>query len=495
VRTFGVLFGITVLTALPTIASDISGHWTGSVTLSNGAILPAELRLRTQGNQVTGTAQLFDPSPLLSVQDGKLQNNTVSFRVAMSSGGMNDHVELVQIQLTIEGDTLRGTLSSPNADLQGVMLLRLVKPSTGENLSPYLFVWASTTDPQKTDFLAVIDALPQSHQYGRVVATLPVDVRGGVAHHTEHQMTPAGTLFANLFAAGRTYLLDLHQPLAPRLLTSFDNFGAFSHPHSFVREPNGNILATFQQGGEHNSAPGGLVELSPQGKLIRTSSAEDPNYRGFLRPYSLAVVPQLNRVITTCSDMEETQQTRAIQIWRLSDLRLLKTIELPQGPRGVEGLDSAEPRVLADGITVLVSTFECGLYRIQGLDGDSPRAELVYDFESARCAVPLQIDHFWIQPVPPSSIVAIDIADPAKPKEVSRLALGPWDWPHWMSLEPNGRRFVLTGYSGLSDRVLVGMIDAQGNLSLDDRFGKSDSGEPGLLLDRAKPHGAVFSIP
>jgi hypothetical protein len=476
-------------------ASDVSGNWSGSVTLSIGVTLPADLQLKDDGYRVTGTAQIFEPSHSLSIQDAKHEGNTLTFRVPIPSGEMGGSVELAQFQLTLDGDILHGSLGDSKDTLQGSVLLRLVKPSVSERLSPYLFVWASTTDLQKTDFLAVVDALPQSKQYGHIVASLPVDVQRGGAHHTEHQMTPAGTLFANLFMAGRTYLFDLHQPLTPRILSSFDNFGSLSHPHSFVREPNGNILVTFQQSGEHNAAPGGLVELNPDGKLLRTSSAQDPNYHGFLRPYSLAIVPRLDRVITTCSDMEKKESTRAVQVWRLSDLKLLKTIELPPGPRGVEGQASAEPRLLADGITVLVSTFECGLYRLKGLDGDSPGADLVYDFGGTRCAVPVQIDSFWIQTVVPNSLVVIDIAEPSKPKEISRLALGQWDWPHWMSIEPQGRRFVLTGYGGLSDRVVLGSIDTQGNLVLDDRFGERDSGEPGLRLDKARPHGAVFSIP
>jgi len=494
-RVLALVLAATIVGVPSASASDVSGHWSGSVTLSIGVTLPADLQLKDDGYRVTGTAQIFDPSPLLSIQDAKHEGNTLTFRVPIPSGEMGGSVTLAQFQLTLDGEILHGNVRDSMDTLQGSVFLRLVKPSVSEKLSPYLFVWASTTDLQKTDFLAVVDVLPQSKQYGHIVASLPVDVRHGGAHHTEHQMTPAGTLFANLFTVGRTYLFDLHQPLAPRILTSFDNFGSLSSPHSFVREPNGNILVTFQQSGEHNAAPGGLVELSPDGKLLRTSSAQDPNYHGFLRPYSLAIVPRLDRVITTCSDMEQKESTRAVQIWRLSDLKLLKTIELPPGPRGVEGQASAEPRLLADGITVLVSTFECGLYRLKGLDGDSPGADLVYDFGGARCAVPVQIDSFWIQTVALNSLVVLDIADPSKPKEISRIALGQWDWPHWMSIEPQGRRFVLTGYGGLSDRVVLGSIDTQGNLVLDDRFGEHDSGEPGLRLDKARPHGAVFSIP
>ena len=43
-----------------------------------------------------------------------------------------------------------------------------------------------------------------------------------------------------------------------------------------------------------------------------------------------------------------------------------------------------------------------------------------------------------------------------------------------MLIELSGRRFVLTGYQGLSGRVVLGSIDSAGNLSIDDHFGKGD---------------------
>ena len=44
----------------------------------------------------------------------------------------------------------------------------------------------------------------------------------------------------------------------------------------------------------------------------------------------------------------------------LSDLKLIRTVRLPHGPRGNEGNDPAKPRVLADGRTVVVSSFNSG---------------------------------------------------------------------------------------------------------------------------------------
>jgi len=374
----------------------------------------------------------------------------------------------------------------------------------GARPSPYLFVWSSSTGPGN-DFLATLDVGEGSPTYGQIVARLPVDIRRGAAHHTEHEMTPAGTLFANLFLAGRTYLFDLRQPLAPRILTQFDSVGPYMHPHSFVRRANGNILATFQMSGHGDVAPGGVIELTPSGEVLDVSPADDPNYSGYCRPYSMALVPRLDRIVSTCTDMEPAalggKPTQAIQIWRLSDLERLKTIDLPNGPRGVEGANSSEPRLLPDGETVLVGTFNCGLYLLKNLATASPSAELVYDFKGVfpACALPVIFDHYWIQAMGasgPPSLVTLDIANPAKPVEVSRLELDPADHvgPHWLAREPYGRRIVFTGGLGES-RVVLGVVASDGRVTLDSHLKEPGAGKPGIVMENAVPHGAVFSIP
>src|SRR6185436_18772606 len=104
-------------------------------------------------------------------------------------------------------------------------------------------------------------------------------------HHTEAEMPPNGHLLANGFHAGRTWLFDLSQPLQPRILTSFGDLAGFSHPHTYVRLANGNVLTTFQyladsgakqhepghetmaQNTEH--VTGGLVEMDERGTPVR----------------------------------------------------------------------------------------------------------------------------------------------------------------------------------------------------------------------------------
>lgn len=374
----------------------------------------------------------------------------------------------------------------------------------GQNSSSYLFVWAGDADRKESDFLAVIDVRPKSEQYGRIVKTLPVGATGTVPHHAEHEMPLGNILFANGFGSGQTFRFDLSQPTKPRLLDSFIVAGDYMHPHSFVRLPNGNVLSTLQMRGHHNEEPGALAELDPKGNVVRIADASDEKVEKFIRPYSLAVVPALDRVIVTSADMDEKDVSHVVQVWRLSDFKLLKSIYL----QGVEGVDPAEPRLLTDGRTVMVSTFTCGLYRLTNLEGENPAAEFVHRFGGKNCALPVVAGNFWIQTVPDSrALVSLDISNPSKPVEASRLVLGEKDKPHWIALEPNGKRIVISGGGDtLESRLLIAKIDSKiGKLSLDEAFREKGANQAGISFDRenwkhgktgrAIPHGAVFSRP
>ena len=378
--------------------------------------------------------------------------------------------------------------------LLSFLLLSASTPPRGN----FLFVWTMDADAQQSDFLAVIDLDRASPSFGKVVATLPTGVRNGKSHHTEHDMPKGGILFANGFGAGQTWLFDLRQPHKPTIRASFTDAGAMMHPHSFVRLPNGNVLATFQMTGHDNKAPGGLAEIDNRGKIVRTSALTGLPQGEFVRPYSLAIVAKLDRIVTTSTDMHTDGPARSVQIWRLSDLKYLSTVILPPGPRGGENALPSEPRLLGDGRTVMVGTFSCGLYLLDGLATPNPNARLVHDFVGpGQCALPVVAGHYWVQAsasVP--GLVSLDISNPDRPRVVDTLKLRTDERPHWIALADDGRRIVISGRGAMESRLLVATIDQKnGKLALDpaidinlDRVSwpHGDSG-------KAIPHGAVFS--
>jgi hypothetical protein len=391
----------------------------------------------------------------------------------------------------------------------------------------YLFLWAGDADAKASDFVAVIDASPASAHYGNVVASIPTGVVGSHPHHTEQEMPANGHLLANGFHAGRTWLFDLSKPLAPRIITSFGDAAGYSHPHTFVRLSNGNVLATYQYKATpstqmaHDSGmamtpaaentTGGLVEMEETGRVLRSASATDTtiSYRGVF-PYSVLPMSAFDRAVSTTTDMDEKNlkaTSEWIQIWRLSDLTLLESIALPPGPRGDENRFTGEPRLLPDGKNVYIHTFNCGLYMLRGIDGPKPTVHFVKAFQGKDCGVPILAGHYWLQPVPEAhALVALDIADPEHPREVSTLVIGDDEKPHWLAIDPTGRRLVLNSSAGGrgGNRLFVINLDpGTGQLSFDDRFRDAGSDRAGISLSgrswphgfvgTAAPHGTVFS--
>ncbi len=367
----------------------------------------------------------------------------------------------------------------------------------------YLFVWAGDADGEDSDFLAVIDVGRDAPTYATVVATVPVGARSTVPHHTEYEYPPNDTVFANGWVAGRTFLIDLRDPLHPKLAGQFKGLQGYSFPHSFVRLPSGNVLATFQSEGDNYIPGGGLVEIDSRGRPVRSASARTTDADSALTwPYSLTVLPEINRAVSTNSDMGmppfdkwSYHDTYHVQVWSLDPLDLLSTIPLPESPEGTRQIAPNEPRVLADG-SVYVNTFSCGLYRITGLDGQQPKASFVFAFPGgepmvSECSVPVVYGKYWIQTVPAlPGLIALDVSDPNAPTEASRLVLAQqYAMPHWVAADRESGRLVVTG----ADRSWVLLIDfdeRSGTMTLDDTFRDGDASSAGVDFRRTSwPHG------
>ncbi len=151
-----------------------------------------------------------------------------------------------------------------------------------------------------------------------------------------------------------------------------------------------------------------------------------------------------------------------------------------------------------DGRTVLVSTFSCGLHLLEGLDTDTPSARLVAAFprkERMSCAIPVIAGHYYLVTVPAeNAVVSLDISDPTAPREVGRVTFAADDVPHWISLSPDRRRVVVTGYGAMQHRVeILGFDSVTGRLAVDQRFREAGAPTPGFRIE-GRPHGAVFSL-
>jgi len=415
----------------------------------------------------------------------------------------------------------RRTLASTGVAAILAALVACSKPAES-----YLFVWAGDSARKASDFLGVIDATPGSSHYGEIIASIATGAAGTHPHHTEQEMPADAHLLANGFMAGKSFLFDLSDPKRPRLSTSFGDVAGLTHPHTYTRLANGNVLATFQYAAEQSSmvmddshggmslggkhATGGLVEMDERGQMIRSGAARDTTVKDArIYPYSVLALPAIDRALSTTTDMDEADSVATsewVQVWRLSDLKLLHTFALPPGPRGDENKYTGEIRPLADGKSVYVHTFSCGVYLVRDLERAQPTVTFAHGFPGKDCGVPLVVGHFWLQPVPSlHGLVSLDISDPEHPREVSTATFGANELPHWIAVDPAGRRLALNsaGSGGGNRLFMVDFDPTTGSVSVDSRFRDAGDSSPGVRLSgkswphgftgTAVPHGTVFS--
>jgi hypothetical protein len=381
---------------------------------------------------------------------------------------------------------------------------------SGDRASQYLFVWAGPRSSDSSaamsnamganDFFAVLDADGTSPTYGKTLATHEVGTPGMMAHHMELSLPVGHSVFTSDYMTGQIFLVDVHNPLAPRVARRIDSVPGFRSPHSFARLQNGNVIVAMQFGNKTVAGdPGGLVEFDATGDFIRATSAADSAFRGArIRPNGIELMPAIDRIVTTSMPMDDERTADVIQVWQLSGLRLLHTLAMPIPAGDTGSVLPYDARVLADGRTAMVDTYYCRLYRVTDVASDQPRIELVHTLEHVRregCAVAVAAGHYWVVPVAYGrAIVSLDVSDPAHPVEVSTLRTDSTFFPHWLSVDPGSDRIVINSADDGESRVLIAHLNrATGQLSWDDRFQDAGSSRRGVSVDGASTRGKVMA--
>ncbi len=389
---------------------------------------------------------------------------------------------------------------------------------SGED-SPYLLVSAGDKDELDSDVLAVIDLRSDSRDLGKVIATTPTGMKGSLPHHMEYALPPEGELlFMNAHHHEMSMLVDVSNPRAPRVAKTFRPPAPLRYPHDYSRTPTGTRLVGFLRSEGKSIDPaesvtpgnhGGIAEYSADGTLLRTVMAGNAGGQP-VRPYAFALLPEIDRVVVTSALMMESVSADVLQIYRYSDLKLLKTIDLPAGKladgRLVDGSQRAGfgPRVLPDG-SVFLNSYGCTFYRLSKIGSDHPRLDTFFALDTptppkpepgwirGSCGIPVVFGHYWINPVGQlHTVIVLDIANPASPREVFRLPTPSTFNPHWLARDPQSNRLVLGAELGGEEGFFILRFDeASGRLSFDPAL-KGD-GQTGYvsLRNQSWPHGAT----
>lgn len=331
----------------------------------------------------------------------------------------------------------------------------------------------------------------------------------------EYAAPPAGELlFVNAHHHELSLLLDLDDPREIRARRTFLPPPPLRFPHDYTRTPSGTRLVGFlrSEGASPDPAEtavpgnaGGIAEYTRDGEFIRATMA---GVRGRVpvRPYAFALLPGIDRLVVTSAPMMERSWADVIQVYRYSDFKLLHTMDLPPGRlpdgRAMPGSERAGfgPRVLADG-SVFLNSYGCAFYHLTNIDRPVPTLRMVHALETptvagpsdirGSCGIPIVFGQYWIQPAGQlHQVVVLDIADPSRPREVSRLALPDSFNPHWLARDPRSDRLVLGAELGGEEGFYILRFDeATGALAFDTIF--TAEGKQGYisLKDQAWQHG------
>ena len=284
----------------------------------------------------------------------------------------------------------------------------------------YLYVWAGTGNDTTdgVDMMTVIDANSASATYATILAAVPVDSSGRMPHHTEFTLPATGPLFANDYSGDKSFLVDFSTPEAP----------AHPAPGERSRRPAVAFIRAFAQRARagHGAVwrwfragrPGWARRVRRGGKPVRSGWSRDstfPNAR--IRTYAITVVPESDRVVTTSTPMDNEKTANVVQVWRLSDLRLLKTLPVPEIAGDSTHVYPFEVRTLADG-SVMLNTYG-GFFHLGS--ERSPRIDRVMTMpRNFGCSVPVISDSLMIMPIAYAHRFAtIDISDPLAPREIA----------------------------------------------------------------------------
>ncbi len=365
----------------------------------------------------------------------------------------------------------------------------------------HAYVWAGGMDSTVADQLLVVDADSASATYGQVVGSVEVGTRMGVPHHLERRVSADGRLLANTWVANTSWLFDVSSPRAPTVHASLKGAsGNMAWAHDFARLPSGNILVAYNAGPGEYVGAGGLAELNRDGAVVQSAVAKSSEAGDTaMTPYTVHPVPGRDRALVGLGEMGmgpdyRYHETSALQLWSTAPLAPLALIPLPANGKDRGHVATSTVAPTANG-AMFANTFYCGLYHVNGLDGDTPSATRVFTFpggtDETLCSVATTVGNYWIQAVAAlPGVMVLDVSDPTSPREVARLVVdgARFAKPHWVAVNRSGTRIAITGDGPW---VLMARFDpATGAIALDSTFRDAGSSIPGIMVHA--PNGAML---
>jgi selenium-binding protein 1 len=241
-----------------------------------------------------------------------------------------------------------------------------------------LYIWAGDQERARPDFLAVIDFNEHSHNYGRVLRTVPLPPPGNVGNEPHHchlsadnNILACGGLLSVLSGQNGIFFFDVSNARHPVFLFSTSAPNS-SITDDFLPLPNGGFLVT-QMGSATGAAPGRLAEFDRNLNLVAEYPSNPPsdgfNPHGISAAFSrnLLVTSDFINPVTTLNVWPSDVELRgALRFWDLAKREITRTVFLP------EALGTMDVKLIPGdphGRAVTANMFSGLVYTVDPTDG------------------------------------------------------------------------------------------------------------------------------
>jgi selenium-binding protein 1 len=322
-----------------------------------------------------------------------------------------------------------------------------VKGLTADQHESLLYVWTRDADGTDSDFLAVVDADPESETYGQIVATAPTEAAATEAHHFGYTAETDRIFGAGMFS-NQMFIYDVAtDPRQPTLLKTVElDPTGYSGPHTMYAVPGGVMVAMLGRVGGHG--PGALVLLDNDGNFQEAWPVIKPN-GSFGYMYDVGIKPEMNRMVTSAWAHPEhvkggthpMNSGKEVAVWDWTEKKILQILPTDAAPlevrwlHGPDGLGGFTNAAFGNSVWYWEdadSDGELELHRVIELPEGSIPADMRISYDNR---------YLYISLWGGGSVWQYDIADPHNPQKMGEIAI---PQANMMKLSPDSKRLYVT---------------------------------------------------
>lgn len=312
-----------------------------------------------------------------------------------------------------------------------------------------LYVWTRDGDHEDSDFLAVVDADPESESFGEILHTSPTGSAANEAHHFGYT-ADAGRIFGGGLFSNKLFIYDVAtDPRRPELIRTVDlDPTGYSGPHTLYAVPDGMLLAML--GRVDGGGPAALVKVDDDGNFLEAYPSEGEEQTVQFM-YDVGIKPRMNRMVSSAwahpkhvkkmGGAPPEYAGNQVVVWDWKEKKVLQVEELDLAPLEVRWMHGPEARggfinaAYGNSVWYWEDDDEDGhidFHRVIELGEGAAPADMRVSYDDRMLYVSL-----WGG----GEVHQYDVTEPMEPTLVDKVSI---PQPNMMKLSPDSKRLYVT---------------------------------------------------